>query len=213
MRYAREMLRILGKSSSINVRKVLWCCAELGLGHDHEPWGSGFRSTQTDEFRRLNPNALVPVIEDDGFVLWESNTICRYLASRHGGGQLLSADPAARARVEQWMDWQATELNNAWRYAFMALVRHSPAHGDADALAASVANWNRHMQILDAQLDKTGAHAAGADFTLADIVLGLSTNRWFMTPMERPRLPAVEAYYERLSQRPAFLQHGRNGTP
>jgi len=213
MRYACVMLRILGKSSSINVRKVLWCCAELGLGHDLEPWGSGFRSTQTDEFLRLNPNALVPVIEDDGFVLWESNTICRYLASRHGGGHLLPADPAARARVEQWMDWQATELNNAWRYAFMALVRRSPAHADADALAASVASWNRHMQILDAQLDKTGAFAAGPDFTLADIVLGLSTNRWFMTPMERPHLPAVEAYYERLSQRPAFLRHGRNGTP
>jgi glutathione S-transferase len=111
------------------------------------------------------------------------------------------------------MDWQATELNNSWRYAFLALVRQSPAHADPAAREASIDGWNRHMRILDAQLARTGAYVAGPDFTLADIVLGLSTNRWFMTPMARPRLAAVEAYYERLSQRPAFLRHGRNGTP
>ncbi|AKK66079.1 glutathione S-transferase family protein [Xanthomonas translucens] len=111
------------------------------------------------------------------------------------------------------MDWQATELNNAWRYAFMALVGDSPAH--RDALAQSVAGWHRHVGILDAQLQRTGAgaYAAGADCTLADIVLGLSTQRWMATPMVRPPLPAVAAYYERLSARPGFLQHGRNGIP
>ena len=156
---------------------------------------------------------MVPAIVEGGFVLWESNTICRYLAARQGRGDLLPLQPVQRARVEQWMDWQATELNNAWRYAFMALVRQSPAHIDAAAIAASVASWNRHMQILEAQLEKTGTYAAGAQFTLADIVLGLSTHRWMMTPLERPALPAVQAYYERLSERPAFLQHGRNGVP
>jgi glutathione S-transferase len=207
------MLRILGKSSSINVRKVLWACAELGLAVEQEPWGSGFRPTDEPGFLKLNPNGLVPVLEDGPLVLWESNTICRYLASRYAAGTLLPQDPVGRARVEQWMDWQATELNNAWRYAFMALVRNSPAHADADALAASVAHWNRHMQILERQLEKTGAYAAGPSFTLADVVLGLSTHRWFMTPMARPGLPAVSAYYERLSERPAFLLHGRNGMP
>lgn len=111
------------------------------------------------------------------------------------------------------MDWQATELNNAWRYAFMSLVRKSPAHAEPHAVAASVVEWNRLMRMLDEQLARTGAFAAGATFTLADVVLGLSTNRWMMTPIERPKLPAVEAYFERLSQRPAFLLHGRNGTP
>lgn len=111
------------------------------------------------------------------------------------------------------MDWQATELNNAWRFAFMALVRKSPAHNDPQAIAGSVANWNRHMQMLDAQLEKTGAYAAGQDFTLADVVLGLSANRWYMTPMERPGLPAVQSWFERLGQRAAFRLHGRNGTP
>ena len=188
-------------------------CAELKLALDHEAWGSGFRATQTPDFLALNPNALVPVIVDGELVLWESNTICRYLAGREGRDDLLPTAPAARARVEQWMDWQATELNTAWRYAFMALVRQSPAHADAQAVAASVADWSRLMTLLDARLARTGAYAAGPQFTLADIVLGVSANRWFMTPMPRPHLPAVDAWFERLSERPGFLAHGRNGTP
>jgi len=207
------MLQILGRSSSINVRKVLWLCAELDLPYQHELWGAGFRSTQAPEFLALNPNALVPVIRDGEVVLWESNTICRYLAAKHGRTDLLPTEPAARARVEQWMDWMATELNTAWRHAFMGLVRKAPAFTDPAGIDASVAGWNRHMALLDAQLQRTGAHAAGATFTLADIVLGLATHRWFATPMQRPALPAVQAYYERLTERAGFRQHGRNGEP
>jgi glutathione S-transferase len=144
-------------------------------------------------------------------VLWESNAICRYLANRYGDGALLPLDPAQRGLVEQWMDWQATELNNAWRYAFMALVRRSPAHADEAAVAASIASWNRHLSILDGQLEKTGAFVCGDAFTLADVVLGLSVNRWAMTPFDHPALPAVAAYYDRLQARPAYLKHGRNG--
>ncbi|TQT37693.1 glutathione S-transferase N-terminal domain-containing protein, partial [Xanthomonas perforans] len=113
------MLEIYGKPSSINVRKVLWLCDELGLDYTLHAYGSGFASVQTPEFRALNPNALVPVIRAGELVLWESNTICRYLAARSQRDDLLPAAPAARALVEQWMDWQATELNTAWRYAFM----------------------------------------------------------------------------------------------
>jgi glutathione S-transferase len=209
----RRMLQILGRSSSINVRKVLWLCTELALPYEQELWGSGFQSTQSPDFLALNPNALVPVIRDGSVVLWESNTICRYLAGKHGRTELLPAEPVARARVEQWMDWMATELNTSWRYAFLALVRKTPGYTDTSAIDASVASWNRHMAVLDAQLQRTGAHVAGADFTLADIVLGLATHRWFSTPMARAELPAVQAYYERLSERPAFMQHGRNGVP
>ena len=207
------MLKLLGKPSSINVRKVLWLCAELPLEIEHEAWGSGFRPTQTPEFLALNPNALVPVIRDGEFVLWESNTICRYLAGREGRVDLLPTAPAGRARVEQWMDWQATDLNTAWRYAFVALVRQSPAYSDASAIAASVAEWNRLMGLLVAQLRQTGAYAAGPTFTLADIVLGLSTHRWYSAPIARPELPAVAAYYDRLTTRAGFRQHGRNGHP
>jgi glutathione S-transferase len=207
------MLQILGKSTSINVRKVLWLCQELELPYQLHQWGTGHRSTEVPEFLALNPNALVPVIRDGSFVLWESNAICRYLAATHDSTDLFPANLQERALVEQWMDWQATELNNSWRYAFSALVRRSAAHTDPDAIAAGVASWNRHMQMLDEQLRRTGAFVTGARFTLADIVLGLATHRWLETPLEHPPLPAVVDYYERLSQRPAFLAHGRNGVP
>jgi glutathione S-transferase len=149
------MLQILGKSTSINVRKVLWLCEELELPYELQQWGSGHRSTDTPEFQALNPNALVPVIADGAFVLWESNSICRYLAATQGRTDLLPTAPAERALVEQWMDWQAGELNNSWRYAFMALVRQSPAHTDPASIAAGVHSWNRHMTILDEQLRRT----------------------------------------------------------
>jgi len=206
-------LHLLGKSPSINVRKVLWLCDELGLVPQHEEWGSGFRPTQTPEFLALNPNGLVPVLRDGDFVLWESNTICRYLAGRQARHDLLPSEPAARARVEQWMDWQAGELNNAWRYFFMARVRHSPEHTDPAAIEASRHAWNRHMAMLEQRLQATGAYAAGASFTLADIVLGLATHRWCAAPMERPSLPAVAAYYARLGERPGFVRFGLNGGP
>jgi glutathione S-transferase len=207
------VLQVLGRSSSINVRKVLWLCAEMDLPCQHEEWGRGFRPIDTPEFRALNPNALVPVIRDGDFVLWESNSICRYLAHKHHRVDLLPTGPAERALVEQWMDWQALELNTAWRYAFMALVRKSPDYTDAVAIESSVREWNRHMVMLDEQLSRTGAYVLGDTFTLADIVLGLATHRWHMVPMARPELPAVQAYYECLSQRPAYLAHGRNGVP
>lgn len=205
------MLRILGKQSSINVRKVLWTCEELGLPYQQEDWGAGYRATDSPAFLALNPNAMVPVLVDGDFVLWESNTICRYLAGRASDTCLLPLEPARRASVEQWMDWQATELNNAWRYAFMALVRQSPAHQDPAAIEASIAGGNRHMRILERQLERGGPFVCGDAFTLADVVLGLSVNRWAMTPLAHPHLPAVRAYYDRLDQRAAFRRHGRNG--
>jgi glutathione S-transferase len=208
------MLEILGRTSSINVRKVLWLADEMALPYERHDWGAGFRDPNVPEFLALNPNGLVPVIRDGDVVLWESNTICRYLAGRHGRTDLLPAEPAARARVEQWMDWQATELNTAWRHVFMARVRKSPAWPDDSAAEASAREWNRLMAMLDAQLVRTGAYAAGDAFTLADVVLGLSTHRWLRTPMTgRPALPAVQVYYERLCARLAFQPHGRDGPP
>ncbi|WLH37881.1 glutathione S-transferase [Pseudomonas sp. FP2196] len=207
------MLRILGRASSINVRKVLWACAELDIAFEREDWGTGFRSTESAEFLALNPCAMVPVIQDGDFTLWESNTIIRYLAANFQGLHLYPAEPQARARVDQWIDWQASELNRSWSYPFMSLVRQSPDYQDSTALAAGIKQWSKNMEILDRQLEKTGAYVSGEQFSLADIPIGLSVNRWFETPLEHPHLPAVNAYYERLSQRPGFLLHGRNGTP
>lgn len=207
------MLRLWGRTSSINVRKVLWTCAELSLPHELTPWGQGDLALDSAAFRTLNPNGLVPVIREGDFVLWESNAICRYLAAREGATTLLPAEPHRRAKVEQWMDWQATELNNAWRSAFMGLVRRSPAHADPSAIEASIRAWNRHMAVLDDALHASGAFVCGEALTLADIVLGLSTHRWYSTPFEKPDLPAVARYYDTLSQRPGFRAHGRNGLP
>lgn len=207
------MVRILGKASSINVRKVLWACDEIGIAYTREDWGSGFRDTHVPEFLGLNPNGLVPVVIVDGSVLWESNTVLRYLASVHGRLDLLPAEPMARAQVEKWMDWQATEFNNAWRYAFQALVRKNAAFQEDEQIRASVAAWNRHAAILDRVL-QDHPYVTGAGFSLADIPIGLAINRWFAAPIpERPLFPALTAYFERLSTRPAYLRHGRNGVP
>ena len=207
------MLRILGKASSINVRKVLWTCAELRIPFEREDWGSGFRSTNDSEFLALNPCAMVPVIQDGDFTLWESNTIIRYLVSRYDGTQLYPTEPMARARIDQWIDWQASELNRSWSYAFMSLVRQSPDYQDNTALANGIEQWSKTMAILDRQLEKTGAYVSGEQFSLADIPIGLSVNRWFETPLAHPDFAAVKAYYDRLSLRPGYVLHGKNGTP
>lgn len=196
------MISILGKASSINVRKVLWACEEIGIA---------YRRTDDGPEAAQNPNGLVPVIVDGDFVLWESNSIIRYLANKCLARALLPSEPRARAEVDRWIDWQATEFNSAWRYAFSAIVRRNPAFNDPRDIDASKRQWARMVAILDGQLARTGGYVAGAIFSLADIPIGLSVNRWFMTPLERPAFPHVEAYYERLSARPAFLQHGRNG--
>jgi glutathione S-transferase len=189
-------LKVLGSTASINVRKVLWTCAELDLHFEH--------AASDPELLAHNPNFQVPVIRDGDFVLWESNAICRYLANTQPRATLLPAEPRARARVEQWMDWQATDLNIAWRYAFLGLVRKSPAHADTAAITESIESWNRHMRMLDTHLQRGGQFVTGEFFTLADVVLGLSTQRWLLSPIERPALDALQGYYQRLSVRPAF---------
>lgn len=208
------MLRVLGKASSINVRKVLWTCDEIGVAYEREDWGSGFRDTSEPDFLSLNPHGLVPVLVDGDLVLRESNTIVRYLAARYGTAELLPRSPRERALVEQWMDWQATDLNQSWVYAFQALVRKNAAYADAAQVAASARAWNCNISLLDAHLSRGHRYVAGETFTVADIPIGLSLNRWLMTPLaDRPDVPAVTDYVARLSERPAFLRHGRNGSP
>ena len=204
-------MKLLGRLTSINVRKVAWTARLIGLDLPREDWGAGFRSTQDPGYLALNPNALIPVLIDGDFVLWESNSICRYLAHKQGATSLLPAEPQTRAKVEQWMDWQAGELNNSWRVAFMALVRGQPT--SPEAIEAGVASWNRHMTMLDAQLAKTGAHVCGEAFTLADVVLGLSAQRWQNAPIAHAELPAVSAWLHRLSVQPGFADYVGNGMP
>lgn len=201
------MLRILGGRQSINVRKVLWACDEIGLAYTQEDWGTGAKPTSDLDYQALNPKGLIPVVIDDGAVLTESNTIVRYLAGKHGRTDLLPGEPLARARVEEMMDWQATDLNWSWRIAFHAIARKNPSIGTPEQVRASLASWARMMALLEQKLSSIGPYACGGSFTVADIAIGLAVNRWFQMPMERPDLPAALAYWQRLMQRPAGKSH------
>jgi len=207
------MITVLGRANSLNVRKVLWLLDELGLAYEREDWGHGFRDARSPEFLKLNPNGLVPVINDGGFVLWESHAILHYLAERHGPTRILPADLRARAISEQWLGWQATELNSSWVYAVMHLFRRDPNYQDPELVARSIALWTSRMRILEARLAETGAHVAGEEFTLADIAIGLSVHRWQSLAFEKPDLPAVAAYAERLRRRPAGARYMSPETP
>jgi len=197
-------MRLLGRPTSINVRKVIWTAAEAGLALSREDDWADSRDVRTPAFQALNPNALVPVLVTDEGALWESNSICRYLAALAPDRLLLPAAPFSRAQTEKWMDWQQTELNTAWRAAFMGLVRRHPDfRDDGQAISQSASRWNGLMLILDRVLEDGGPYVAGADFTLADIVLGLSHQRWLLTPINRPPAPALAAWRARLMARPA----------
>jgi glutathione S-transferase len=207
------MLKIYGYAQSINVRKVLWACEELALPFERVDWGGSFRSTSELQFRALNPVGMVPVIDDDGKVVWESNVIVSYLAASRRRVDLLPDEPATRARVEQWMDWQASDFNNSWRVCFQALVRRNPAFQDKVAIDASADLFNRMVGIIDTELGRTGASVAGEHFTVADIAIGLSLHRWSSVPMPRPDYANVERYMKRLLERSGFVRYGRDGGP
>jgi glutathione S-transferase len=206
------MLKVLGRVTSINARKVLWALDEMGVAYEREDWGVPLRDPRTPEFLKLNPNAQVPVIVDDEFVVWESGAILRYLSDRHRSG-LWPADPHERALVDQWVTWQSTELNPTWSYAVPALLRKNPAYGDADRIAQSIGSWGKEMRIVEAQLARSGGFVANGRFSLADIVIALSTHRWMMTPFEHPALPAIEAHYQAMKARPAGARYLGEGTP
>ena len=211
-RHEAKVLRILGKRQSINVRKVLWTCDEVGAPYIQEDWGAGTRLTSCEEFLQLNPKGLVPVVIDGNATLTESNTIVRYLAAKYGRADLLPAEPLARARVEEIMDWQATELNGSWRTAFLGIVRKNSDAGTSEQIVKSQIEWTRMMRLLERQLDDNRSFICGSIFTVSDVVIGLSVNRWFQTPMERPSLPLVQDYLARLALRPSARGHIGKGT-
>lgn len=197
------MLKVLGRVTSINARKVLWTLDELGMPYEREDWGLPNRDPRVPEFLRLNPNAQVPVIVDGDFVLWESNAVMRYLEEKDGRNRLLPADLETRSIAEQWLQWQATELNPQWGYAVYSLLRHAPGFDDPEKVKQSLAKWAAKMAMLETRLGETGAFAAGSAFSLADIALGLSLHRWYAIPAEVPVFPAVRRYYDGLRGRSA----------
>ena len=199
------MLKILGRLSSINVQKVVWCCDEIGLGYERFDVGGKFGGNDTPEFLAKNPTGLVPVIEEDGFVLPESNAIVRYLAARHSAGKLWPEDLRERAQVDRWMEWLATSYVPAQRDAFWQLIRTPAEKRDAAAIEASRAKSEKCAAILDARL--AGQRFLACDrFTPADIVVGCAVHRWLHLPIERVARPNLERYYADLKSRPGARQ-------
>ncbi len=192
------MMRVLGRLTSINVRKVVWALDVLGLDYEQEDWGLPLKDPKVPEFLALNPNGTVPVLVDGDFSMWESNAILVYLADRDASGGLLPLDLKGRAQALQWLSWQVSDLNSVWMYAVYALLRKVPGYDDAGQIENSIQRWSARMGVLEAELARGGPFIGGADFTIADIALGLSCHRWFQTPFEKASLPAVRDYYDRL---------------
>jgi len=205
-------VKILGRVTSSNVRKVLWTADLCGIAYEHEVWGMPHRDPRVPEFLALNPNATVPVIIDDGFVLWESGAIMRYLALKTGS-DLWPEGVRERALVDQWLTWQATELLPSWLYAVTAFLAKNPAFGDPARIAHSVDQWTANMRMLEARLAEGGGYVANRRLSLADLALALSSHRWFSTPFDRPELPAVAEHYERLRATEAGRKYLGEATP
>lgn len=199
------MLKLWGRLSSINVQKTVWCLDELNMPYGRVDAGGSFGVVDTPEYRRLNPNGLVPTIEEDGFVLWESNAIMRYLARRTPDSGLWPDDLRMRADADRWMDWQATAATPAMRDAFWQLVRTPEPEQDQAVIRRSVGRSADMAAILDVHLSDRPFLVGGA-FTLADIAVGTHVHRWLNLPIERPRMPHLEAWYDGLRMRPGARQ-------
>ena len=200
------MLKVYGRSASSNVQKVLWCCGEIGLPFELLDIGAAFGGTRTPGYLALNPNGLMPTIDDDGFLLWESNAVVRYLAAKHGAGTLWPTDLRARADADRWMDWQQTTLAAPMGVAFRAWLKQPPDAMPADQARAALDKAGEGWRILEARLADR-PYVGGAELTIGDIALGNAVHRWFRLPIERPELPNVRAWYERLCARPAYRQY------
>ncbi|MGG5820052.1 glutathione S-transferase family protein [Falsiroseomonas sp. HW251] len=201
------MLTIWGRTSSSNVMKVLWACEELGIAFERIDAGGAFGRTQDAGYLAMNPNALVPTIQDGDFTLWESNSILRYLArTRAPGGAILPADPKAAADCERWMDWQLSALNAPMTTIFFTYVRTPEPERDMAATAKARDAAEKLWAMVDARLG-AGDYVCGAALTLADIVLGVYAWRWFNLPIERAPMPRLEAWFERLKTRPGYAKH------
>jgi glutathione S-transferase len=200
------MLKIIGRKTSSNVQKVLWVCGELGLPFEREDLGGPFGGNDRPEYRALNPNGRVPTIIDDGFVLWESNSITRYLAARHAYGALYPEDLRVRADGERWMDWQLTIVSPAMVPVFWGLVRTPPEKRDMAAIEEARKKLSGVMGILDAHL-KGKKFVTGDAFTVGDIPLGIAAYRWFNMEMTREDHPNLKRWYDRLTERKPFREH------
>jgi glutathione S-transferase len=201
------MLKIWGRNTSSNVQMAMWAVGELGLPHERIDVGGPFGKTREPPYSDMNPNAVVPTLEeDDGFTLWESKSIVRYLAEKHGVGTLHPVDIRQRALANQWMDWQLSVVGPAITPVFWGLVRTPPEKRDPAAIAAATQKTIDAMNILNGQLGKT-AFVAGPDFSMGDIPVGVQAYRYYRLITDRPPQPHLDRWYAAIEKRPPFQQH------
>ena len=200
------MLKIWGRTSSVNVQKVMWAVAELDLAHERINAGLHFGGVNEPWYRAMNPNGRVPVIDDDGFVLWESNAIVRYLASKHGAGTLMPADLRVRAAGDRWMDWATTTMAPVMTPLFWGLIRTPVDKRNPEAIEAERVKMEDVMKILDAHLAKN-AYLAGDAFSMGDIPVGCFTHRWYALPIPHGEHAHLARWYRSLGERPGYRAH------
>lgn len=196
------MLTLWGRENSSNVKKVRWIAAELGISYQHELAGGQFGRNREAEYLAMNPNGLIPCLQDGDLVLWESNTIVRYLAAKYGQDSLYMADHAQRASAEKWMDW-AISLGVPFGTVFIGLVRTAPEQRDNALIAKQKAECERLLTLADSVLAKQ-PWFSGQEFGVGDIPLGCIAYGWINMDIERPALPHLARWYQQLTERPAY---------
>lgn len=200
------MLKIWGRTNSINVQKVMWTVAELGLEHERIDAGGAFGGLDTAAYGAMNPNRRVPTIDDGGTIVWESNAVVRYLAARYGAGGLWPEAPAERALADQWMDWQQTTFGPDMTVVFWGLIRTPEAERDHDAIRVAAGRLGPLWERLDAYLANR-QFVLGSDLTMGDIPVGAACYRYLSLDIERPALPNVTRWYAALQERSPYREH------
>ncbi len=203
------MLKILGRNNSVNVIKVLWCAAELGLDFDRTNIGGAFGGNDQPEYLAKNPMGRVPTVEDGDLILWESQAIVRYLAATHGIGTLWPEDPGERALSDLWMDWYTAHLHPPMTTIFWGLVRTAEADRDNDAIAAAKVEAGKLWSVLDQHLEGRD-FVNGEQLTIGDFPVGAAAFRYYSLVEERPHMPNLNKWYAALGERPAYCLHAMN---
>ena len=198
------MLKIWGRTNSVNVKKALWALEELTLPYERVDAGLQYGVVNTPEYRAMNPNGLVPTIDDEGFILWESHAIVRYLAAKHGAGSLWPTDMRVRADADRWMDWAFT-FAGVLRPVFWNLIRTPPDKRDRALVEDGVRKAGELATYVDARLADR-PYVAGDSLTMGDIPLGCHLQLWFRLDIARPAVPNLQAWFERLCARPAYAK-------
>jgi glutathione S-transferase len=200
------MLKMWGRNTSSNVQKAMFAVGELGLAYERIDVGGAFGKNREAAYLAMNPNGLVPTLEEDGFLLWESNSIIRYLAAKFGAGKLEPADPHVRAKANQWMDWQLSVMGPAITPVFWGMIRTPPAERNHQAIDEGKLKTTAAVKMLDDQFAKT-PYAAGDAFSMGDIPVAIMSYRYRELVPERPAFPNFERWYAAIATRPAFKEH------